>query len=129
MPFLSIKYNFRNYLHVAINFLQSLSGIDDRVTSMRVQVQQLDEEIRGMVRGQADSGHDGGVALEEAHTAIQELFGRIRNIKEKAEQSEHMVKKITADIKQMDNAKRHLTDSVRTLERLRFLIANLEQLQ
>ena len=108
---------------------QSLSGIDDRVTSMKVQVQQLDEEIRGMVRGQADSGHDGGVALEEAHVAIQELFGRIRNIKEKAEQSEHMVKKITADIKQMDNAKRHLTDSVRTLERLRFLIANLDQLQ
>ena len=96
---------------------------------MKVQVQQLDEEIRGMVRGQADSGHDGGVALEEAHVAIQELFGRIRNIKEKAEQSEHMVKKITAGIKQMDNAKRHLTDSVRTLERLRFLIANLEQLQ
>ena len=54
---------------------QSLSGIDDRVTSMKVQVQQLDEEIRGMVRGQADSGHDGGVALEEAHVAIQELFG------------------------------------------------------
>ena len=96
---------------------------------MRVQVQQLDEEIRGMVRGQADSGHDGGVALAEAHLAIQELFGRIRNIKEKAEQSEHMVKKITADIKQMDNAKKHLTESIRTLERLRFLIANMEQLQ
>ena len=75
MPFPSMKYNFRNYLHVIINFLQSLSGIDDRVTSMRVEVQQLDEEIWGMVRGQADSGHDGGVALEEAHTAIQELFG------------------------------------------------------
>jgi len=39
------------------------------------------------------------------------------------------VKKITSDIKQMDNAKKHLTDSIRTLERLRFLIANLEDLQ
>ena len=39
------------------------------------------------------------------------------------------VKKITSDIKQLDNAKRHLTDSVRTLERLRFLITNLEDLQ
>ena len=53
--------------------IQSLSGIDDRVTHMRVQVQQLDEEVRGMVRGQANSGHDGGVALAEAHLAIQEL--------------------------------------------------------
>ena len=41
----------------------------------------------------------------------------------------NQVKKITSDIKQMDNAKKHLTDSIRTLERLRFLIANLEDLQ
>lgn len=39
------------------------------------------------------------------------------------------VKKITSDIKQLDNAKWHLTDSVRTLERLRFLITCLEDLQ
>jgi len=110
-------------------FLQSLAGIDDRMTHMRVQMKQLDEEIRGVVRDQADSGHDGRQALEEAQEAIEKLFGRIRNIKEKARQSEDMVKKITSDIKQLDNAKKHLTDSVRTLERLRFLITNLEQLQ
>jgi len=110
-------------------YRQSLAGIDDTVTRMRIRVQQLDGEIRTVVRGQADGGHDGRQALEEAHQAIQELFGRIRNIKEKADQSEHMVKKITSDIKQMDNAKKHLTDSIRTLERLRFLIANLEDLQ
>ncbi len=92
-------------------------------------MKQLDEEIRDVVRDQADSGHDGRQALEEAQEAIEKLFGRIRNIKEKARQSEDMVKKITSDIKQLDNAKKHLTDSVRTLERLRFLITNLEQLQ
>ena len=70
---------------------QSLAGIDDTVTRMRIKVQQLDEDIRTVVRGQADGGHDGRQALEEAHQAIQELFGRIRNIREKAEQSEHMV--------------------------------------
>jgi len=99
------------------------------MTHMRVQIKQLDEDIRGVVRDQADSGHDGRQALEEAQDAIEKLFGRIRNIKEKARQSEDMVKKITSDIKQLDNAKKHLTDSVRTLERLRFLITNLEQLQ
>ena len=41
----------------------------------------------------------------------------------------HQVKKITSDIKQLDNAKKHLTDSIRTLERLRFLITNLDDLQ
>lgn len=109
--------------------LQSLAGIDDRVIHMRVQMKQLDEDIRVVVRDQADTGHDGRQALEGAQDAIEKLFGRIRNIKEKAEQSEHMVEKITSDIKQLDYAKKHLTDSIRTLERLRFLITNLEQLQ
>ena len=39
------------------------------------------------------------------------------------------VKKITGDIKQMDIAKRHLTDSIRTLEKLRLLVINLEEIE
>ena len=120
-------HTLKLYVHTHTH-TQSLAGIDDRVTHVRIQIQQLDEEIRGVVRGQADTGHDGRQALEEAQHAIKELFGRIRNIKDKAEQSENMVMKITRDIKQLDNSKKHLTDSIRTLERLRFLIANLEQL-
>jgi hypothetical protein len=118
-----------DYINQLFPTEQSLAGIDDTMTRMRVKMRTLDEEIRTVVRGQADVGHDGRQALEEAQLTIQELFGRIRNIKEKAEHSEHMVKKITSDIKQLDNAKRHLTDSVRTLERLRFLITCLEDLQ
>ena len=37
---------------------------------MKVKVQGLDEEIRTIVRGQADMGHDGRQALEEVHTHI-----------------------------------------------------------
>ena len=58
---------------------------------MRVKIQHLDDEVRTVVRGQADVGHDGRQALEEVQEAIHELFGRIRNIKQKAEHSEHMV--------------------------------------
>ena len=35
------------------------------MTRMRVKVRGLDDEIRGVVRGQADIGHDGRQALEE----------------------------------------------------------------
>ena len=58
---------------------------------MRVKIHQLDGDIRSVVRGQADTGHDGRRELEEAQLAIHQLFERIRNIKEKAEHSEHMV--------------------------------------
>ena len=77
-------------VHVCV-CVQSLAGIDDAITRVKVKVQQKDEEIRSVVRGQADVGHDGGQALGEAQHSIAELFGRIRSIKEKAERSEHMV--------------------------------------
>lgn len=52
----------------------------------------LDDEIRTVVRGQTNVGEDGRQALEEAQKAIQELFQKIIDIKDKAEKSEEMVK-------------------------------------
>lgn len=128
-PLDSNDFNPTEYINKLFPTEQSLSNIDESITRIRTKVQQLDEEIRGVVRGQADAGHDGRQALEEAQQTIQELFKKIRDIKEKAEHSEDMVRKITGDIKQLDNAKKHLTDSVRTLERLRFLMTALTELQ
>lgn len=51
----------------------------------------LDDEIRTVVRGQTNVGEDGRQALEEAQKAIQELFTKIIDIKDKAEKSEEMV--------------------------------------
>lgn len=49
------------------------------------------------------------------------LFFKIKEIKEKATQSEQMVQEITQDIKSLDYAKRHLTTSITTLKRLQML--------
>lgn len=54
----------------------------------------LDDDIRTVVRGQTNVGEDGKLALEEAQKAIQELFAKIIDIKDKAEKSEEMVKSI-----------------------------------
>ena len=61
--------------------------------------------MREMVRAQTAVGGDAAGALEEAQTAIIQLFGQIRNIKEAAGESEAVVKEITRDIKQLDTAK------------------------
>lgn len=55
---------------------------------------QLDDEIRTVVRGQTSVGQDGRQALEEAQKAIKQLFARIKDIKDKAEKSEHMVRRL-----------------------------------
>lgn len=51
----------------------------------------LDDEIRTVVRGQTNVSEDGHKALEEAQLAIQQLFTKIKDIKDKAEKSEQMV--------------------------------------
>ena len=51
----------------------------------------LDDDIRTVVRGQTNVGECGRQALEEAQKAIQELFAKIKDIKDKAEKSEEMV--------------------------------------
>ena len=51
----------------------------------------LDDDIRTVVRGQTNVGEDGCQALEESKRAIQDLFAKIKDIKDKAEKSEEMV--------------------------------------
>uniref|UniRef100_A0A8C5H9X3 Vps53 N-terminal domain-containing protein n=1 Tax=Gouania willdenowi TaxID=441366 RepID=A0A8C5H9X3_GOUWI len=89
----------------------------------------LDDNIRTVVRGQTNVGQDGRQALEEAQVAIQQLFGKIKDIKDKAEKSEQMVKEITRDIKQLDHAKRHLTTSITTLNHLHMLAGGVDSLE
>uniref|UniRef100_A0A8C7RCJ7 Vacuolar protein sorting-associated protein 53 homolog n=1 Tax=Oncorhynchus mykiss TaxID=8022 RepID=A0A8C7RCJ7_ONCMY len=68
-------------------------------------------------------------ALAEAQVAIGQLFGKIKDIKDKAEKSEQMVKEITRDIKQLDHAKRHLTTSITTLNHLHMLAGGVDSLE
>ena len=43
------------------------------------------------MRGQTNVGENGRQALGEAQTAIQQLFAKIKDMKDKAEKSEEMV--------------------------------------
>ena len=70
-----------------------------------------------------------GKELRKAKDSITELFGKIREIKTKAEQSEQMVQDICKDIRQLDVAKRHLTTSIIMLKRLQMLVMAVDRLQ
>ena len=58
-----------------------------------------------------------------AHGQIQELFTKVRDIQRKSEESEAMVQEICRDIKKLDYAKKHLTNSITALRRLAMLTA------
>ncbi|XP_041457131.1 vacuolar protein sorting-associated protein 53 homolog isoform X1 [Lytechinus variegatus] len=122
-------FNAVDYINNLFPTEQSLANIDEVVNRMRLKIRRLDDEIRAVVRGQTTAGQDGREALKEAQKAIQELFKRIKDIKEKADKSEQMVKEITRDIKQLDHAKRHLTSSITTLNHLHMLVGGVDSLE
>ncbi|XP_075445693.1 vacuolar protein sorting-associated protein 53 homolog [Ascaphus truei] len=122
-------FNAVEYINTLFPTEHSLSNIDDVVSKIRLKIRRLDDSIRTVVRGQTNVGQDGRQALEEAQKAIQQLFGKIKDIKDKAEKSEQMVKEITRDIKQLDHAKRHLTTSITTLNHLHMLAGGVDSLE
>lgn len=57
-----------------------------------------------------------------AKAAIEELFGKVAEIRRKAEASEVMVQEICRDIRKLDYAKKHLTHTITALRRLAMLV-------
>ncbi|XP_071945841.1 vacuolar protein sorting-associated protein 53 homolog [Antedon mediterranea] len=128
-PLDSPDFNAVEYINTLFPTEQSLANIDEVINKMKTKIYRLDDNIRTVVRGQTNAGQDGREALAEAQKAIQELFKRIKDIKEKANKSEEMVKEITRDIKQLDHAKRHLTASITTLNHLHMLVGGVDTLE
>ncbi|RUP48667.1 hypothetical protein BC936DRAFT_144204 [Jimgerdemannia flammicorona] len=109
---------------------QSLASLDEILQKLKQKMHQLDEHTKELTRTQSGAaGQESIQELEAAKKAIQDLFAKIRQIKEKATQSETMVQEITRDIKSLDYAKRHLTYSITALKRLQMLVTAVDQLQ
>nr|ADI46829.1 VPS53Bf [Volvox carteri f. nagariensis] len=60
---------------------------------------------------------------------IEELFTKIRDIQRKSEESEVTVQEVCRDIKKLDYAKKHLTNSITALRRLAMLTAAVTDLE
>ncbi|XP_033212020.1 vacuolar protein sorting-associated protein 53 homolog isoform X2 [Belonocnema kinseyi] len=123
------NFNTVDYINSLFPTEQSLSNIDDVVSKMEYKICSIDKEIRTVVRGQTNVGQDGRAALEDAQKVIKQLFVHIKDIKDKAEQSEETVKEITRDIKQLDFAKRNLTASITALNHLHILVGGVDNLK
>lgn len=113
------------YINATFPDEESLAAgkLEVQLSQLRRRVVTLSEGITKDVR--EHSGHRSRTkqAISTAGGAIQELFGKIRDIKEKAVQSETMVQEICRDIKQLDYAKKHLTNTFSALRNLHSLVA------
>ncbi|KAL1502584.1 hypothetical protein ABEB36_007707 [Hypothenemus hampei] len=122
-------FNSIDYINTHFPTEQSLSNIDEVVIKMENQINTIDNEISTVIRSQIEGSKDGREALDEAQKVIKQLFIHIKDIKERAEKSEEMVREITRDIKQLDCAKRNLTLAITTLNHLHMLVGGVDTLK
>lgn len=107
----------------------SLSGVEPLMQKIHGEIRRVDASILTAVRQQSNSGTKAKEDLAAATHAVEELMYKIREIKNKAEQSETMVQEICRDIKKLDFAKKHITTTITALHRLTMLVSAVEQLQ
>ncbi|KAK9815375.1 hypothetical protein WJX72_002419 [[Myrmecia] bisecta] len=118
-----------SYINEMFPTENSLVGLDPLIVTLKQKIRRVDNEILAAVRQQSSSGSRARQDLGKAKQAIEELFGKINEIRRKAEQSEVMVQEICRDIKKLDYAKKHLTHTITALRRLAMLINAVDQLQ
>lgn len=75
------------------------------------------------------SNADSVQRIQAAKADLSELFRKIDDVRERAAKTEQSITEMTADIKQLDNAKKNLTLSMTALKRLQMLTTAYEQLR
>lgn len=96
---------------------------------MKRKIHKIDEEIIDSVSKQSRAGARGRHQLDEARTAIVDLFSKIQEIKTKADNSERMVNDICSDIRDLDYAKRNLSTTTKALTNLQSIVQEMERLK
>ncbi|QDZ18793.1 Vps53-like vacuolar protein sorting-associated protein [Chloropicon primus] len=123
------NFSATEYLNKLFPNEESLSGLPEFLVKLRRRIRKVNDEILVAVRQQSQTGSRAKEDLAQAQNGIEDLSGRITEIKVKAEQSETKVQEICRDIKKLDYAKRHLTNTITAFRRLSMLMSAIQNLQ
>lgn len=85
-------------------------------TVIILQIEQNDEEILSVLRAQSQRASRSHQELTDAKCDVSQLHNTMKSILEEANMTQAKVDVICKDIRAMDHAKRHLTQSISVLE-------------
>uniref|UniRef100_V5EXX2 Uncharacterized protein n=2 Tax=Kalmanozyma brasiliensis (strain GHG001) TaxID=1365824 RepID=V5EXX2_KALBG len=105
----------------------SLASIDRVQAVLRSQIRSCQQQIARLtaeLEAEIDTNR-----MTQVQQAIAALLEQLLLIREKARQSENVVKEITRDIRSLDIAKRNVVSSMTALKRLQMLVNGVDQLQ
>ncbi|KAJ8601265.1 hypothetical protein CTAYLR_003283 [Chrysophaeum taylorii] len=128
-PLDATDFDAIEYLNSKFATERSLSQLDVFIGDVTSQITKLDDEISKAVHAQAEAGARASRDIGDARQAMTELHQKIGEIKQKADESEGIVREICSDIKSLDCAKRNLVTTITALKRTNMLTTAVAQLR
>jgi hypothetical protein len=127
---LSLTTQLSHYFPSAKDLTQT--AIEKRQALLRLELVEQERYIDGLyaklVKNLQSSGIEGATTTSPASTysedvekKVEELLSQLATIREKARQSEEVVRDITRDIRMLDTCKRNVVTSMTALKRLQML--------
>jgi hypothetical protein len=124
------EINVVEYLNLLFPNEQSIAQSSKIMDSLAIKRKNIDDLILVKMKEiSLDENKQVEVEIAKVSNSMNELISRIKNIKEKASDSEKIVSDITRDIKKLDYGKKNLTTSITVLRRLQMLISTMDQLR
>ncbi|KAJ9254471.1 hypothetical protein DTO207G8_3662 [Paecilomyces variotii] len=122
-------YDPVEHLNAIFSHPSTLSSVSRTSQALRAYEKELDNDIARLVEEQVTSNAESVERIQAAKADLSELFKKIDDVRERALKTEQAITEMTADIKQLDSAKKNLTLSMTALKRLQMLTTAYEQLR
>jgi len=125
----TVDYDPVDHLNAIFSHPSTLTSVSQISDSLHAYEDELDYDIDKLVEEQVTSNAESVERIQTAKADLSELFKKIDDVRERALTTEQAITDMTADIKQLDNAKKNLTLSMTALKRLQMLTTAYDQLQ
>lgn len=122
-------YDPIDHLNAIFSHPSTLSSVSQVSHSLQDYEDELDDDIGALVEDQVTSNAESVERIQAAQSDLTELFKKIDDVRDRAMKTELAITEMTADIKQLDNAKKNLTLSMTALKRLQMLTTAYDQLR
>ncbi|KAJ1673961.1 Vacuolar protein sorting-associated protein 53, partial [Spiromyces aspiralis] len=123
------QFTVSSYIDYYIRDEKSLENIDVVLENIRYRLRSAKKHLDAMLHNSRVPDSDELQEIEHTKTSIQELYGRIANMRAKSHASERAVYDITQDIKTLDYAKRNVSETIKTFKRLQMLVNASDQFE
>ncbi|OAF68279.1 Vacuolar protein sorting-associated protein 53 [Intoshia linei] len=106
----------------------SLGKLDETIEKVQYRINEINVEIKSVIRQQDSVSKVGQTALNNSSVAISELVNKISEICDKASESEKAISLITKDVRHLDNCKKNIIETIKMLNQVQLVISGLDSL-